>query len=949
MKKIAIQLLALFFMRIGAKELAGIQFVEELTWEEQGSYFQWHHLRSDMPPTTGLSSITFCLRFQILAFKDSRPAPTTSSMYTAWGPELGREELFPPIYWPDRHWWGWHIYDPLSRLNTGFDSELASLINMNPNDGFQFVFNTNVDHINIMEWHHVCMGYDTLSRNYSHFQNGKKQAQFKQGYTVGKVSEFKNLTLGRTMWGGDPLGIITDMNVWNTLLSDQDMIDFTTCKEMSKGTHFPWNIDQWHINETLERKGKIRKVSINEEELCQQDLSKKIELFKPDGRGFNWDSSDKLCRTFQGQLYKPPESMIEYNWQAEEFYRLLKTYPHLVHEYWMRGITEDYTHEDGDVPLTQYTWIDPLDNRVLQIPPETILPEWVRYPEPSRKCYRRHTCWWGEFDSCYNGRGVTNQHRCSRVLGGAACSFKQPVLLTLRGLCSQTKFDTTFRLLDPLEHTKDRGFGGSYGGSLQRNNESLYWKITSPDNHRHALYTGQKLYPLGRNTWEVTNDTCTGTSTTRISLILTACKTDQFTCDDGLCVSMEKRCDTKQDCEDLSDEKGCRFVYFDREKYLKDIPPPPPLPQRKNIFKHSKNYFGKEEHNKDAKGKSNKLKVELKVDLIKILKIDEVNNVFTTQFKLDITWKDSRLKFWNLKIDQKMNILTEKEKWEIWIPKLVFHNTVGKHGTFDDEKLSLSIIKHGSFKHSGIETQDNINIFEGNENDLVSERIYDMSWICEYDMTWYPFDTQKCSMEFQMSGRSGEFVQLVGAELVYSGPQELTKYFIRKRVMNTTRLDNGMFGVVVEVSLGRRLLATLLTVYLPTILLNIIGHCTNYFKDFFFESIIAVNLTCMLVLTNMFIGVSNNLPETSYIRMIDIWLIFNLCLPFIEVLLHTYIEMMTNEDIREINHHGAAVTVEDDKKKEDRGVTYVDNFMKEDSEDINARSLVGKNGHIFPV
>ena len=48
----------------------------------------------------------------------------------------------------------------------------------------------------------------------------------------------------------------------------------------------------------------------------------------------------------------------------------------------------------------------------------------------------------------------------------------------------------------------------------------------------------------------------------------------------------------------------------------------------------------------------------------------------------------------------------------------------------------------------------------------------------------------------------------------------------------------------------------------------------------------------MLVLTTMFINVSNNLPKTSYIKMMDIWLIFNLLLPFIEILLHTYMDML---------------------------------------------------------
>ena len=43
----------------------------------------------------------------------------------------------------------------------------------------------------------------------------------------------------------------------------------------------------------------------------------------------------------------------------------------------------------------------------------------------------------------------------------------------------------------------------------------------------------------------------------------------------------------------------------------------------------------------------------------------------------------------------------------------------------------------------------------------------------------------------------------------------------------------------------------------------------------------------MLVLTGMLISVVESLPETAYIKMVEIWLIFNLLLPFTDVLLHT--------------------------------------------------------------
>ena len=58
----------------------------------------------------------------------------------------------------------------------------------------------------------------------------------------------------------------------------------------------------------------------------------------------------------------------------------------------------------------------------------------------------------------------------------------------------------------------------------------------------------------------------------------------------------------------------------------------------------------------------------------------------------------------------------------------------------------------------------------------------------------------------------------------------------------------------------------------------------------------------MLVLTTMFINVSNNLPKTSYMKMMDVWLLFNLMYPFIVVLMHTYMDTLRkDEDEKESN------------------------------------------------
>ena len=101
-----------------------------------------------------------------------------------------------------------------------------------------------------------------------------------------------------------------------------------------------------------------------------------------------------------------------------------------------------------------------------------------------------------------------------------------------------------------------------------------------------------------------------------------------------------------------------------------------------------------------------------------------------------------------------------------------------------------------------------------------------------------------------------------------------------------------------------------MTIYLPTILILMIVYITNFFKDFFFEAVVTVNLTCLLVLTTIFISVAQSLPPTAYIKMVDIWLIFAQMIPFLEVLLYSWIDYHRVDEEREINHHGTSITIE---------------------------------------
>ena len=59
----------------------------------------------------------------------------------------------------------------------------------------------------------------------------------------------------------------------------------------------------------------------------------------------------------------------------------------------------------------------------------------------------------------------------------------------------------------------------------------------------------------------------------------------------------------------------------------------------------------------------------------------------------------------------------------------------------------------------------------------------------------------------------------------------------------------------VEFILARKLIAITANVFFPTLILNIISFTTNYYKNDYFESIVGINLTSMLVLTALIVQV----------------------------------------------------------------------------------------------
>ena len=221
-----------------------------------------------------------------------------------------------------------------------------------------------------------------------------------------------------------------------------------------------------------------------------------------------------------------------------------------------------------------------------------------------------------------------------------------------------------------------------------------------------------------------------------------------------------------------------------------------------------------------------------------ILEINEIDAIFRCKFTLSMEWKDDRLEFHNLQEEDDKNKLNEGSKQRIWVPKPTFSNTATNEQVIVDVRSDLFIKGEGNYTYAEEEIADETRIYKGSENPIYYTRSYSVSFLCDYNLALYPFDTQTCKIVLDLPVFEQSLVTLVTRAINMDGKTELLKYDVKKWVMEKTKSGN-----VIKIVFGRKILSQVLTTYLPTVLLVLIIHSTNYYRDFFFEAVVTVNLT----------------------------------------------------------------------------------------------------------
>ena len=170
----------------------------------------------------------------------------------------------------------------------------------------------------------------------------------------------------------------------------------------------------------------------------------------------------------------------------------------------------------------------------------------------------------------------------------------------------------------------------------------------------------------------------------------------------------------------------------------------------------------------------------------------------------------------------------------------------------------------------------------------------------------YPFDTQKCPIHVErLDTFYDQFV------MKWSEPPLIEKMILTQYdALQYLEFDNDTSSKItakVEITLCRKLSYHIVNIYIPTICLIMIAGFTLFIDFSHFEVTIMIAMTSMLVTYTLYQGISAYLPQTSYMKMIDIWLFGGLIFPFFVITILVVMDsliMREKDDIIELSMEG---------------------------------------------
>ena len=622
---------------------------------------------------------------------------------------------------------------------------------------------------------------------------------------------------------------LSKLNIWSTFMNVKELLHFSkTCQQDTDGDILSWN----GISDQLANLSSSSITEQDEDNVCSTFTEK---ITQPLHVSLDFNASQKACQILGGQVWFP-------GWTYESYAAIP----------W---------HKINQSLCKLEIWT-PLRKMSIQ-----------NYHLLSTNTTLKYSKDWPWRHESFEPNGGLEQKCIGMTSKGLSdygchlnfcpfCEFERNVGFTLLGLCEGSEIDDQYLMIPSAALTNNfASFKGFTKNIIKKVGEN--WQIIDT---RNQLVLGESepinRPPVGKYRWNLFDPKCNGTKklkltkvvffkeylTNRKEVFIFQCN-GQYTCDDGDCIDLEKVCDTHFDCDDHSDEFFCKTCHFDERKYAKHFPP----------FTST-----------------HKAKVYVKISIISMSKIDEVEMTFGSKFFMQLKWLDLRLNYKHI-LGYHKNLARESAD-KIWLPSLSLSTALGTPNVLNSDSFMVKILQEGVPKSSNKKQLDESWIFKGSENPLVFSDIRDETFACDFELTHYPFDHQICTLELEVIPSKRSVVELIPEKCQIKEDIQLTQFEI---VGIDTRKAPNNYTFACEIVLKRNPAFHIVSTYLPTLTLMMMALGTLFIDESHIEATIMVAMTSMLVMFTLHQNVQSSVPYTAYLKFVDYWLIFGTILPFV--------------------------------------------------------------------
>ncbi|VDD74649.1 unnamed protein product [Mesocestoides corti] len=259
--------------------------------------------------------------------------------------------------------------------------------------------------------------------------------------------------------------------------------------------------------------------------------------------------------------------------------------------------------------------------------------------------------------------------------------------------------------------------------------------------------------------------------------------------------------------------------------------------------------------------------VEVNMKVLAIFSVDVRTMDYYIDALLRQTWTDPRLA-WEHKEgfeNYTQPLVSPTLKENLWLPDLFFRN--GKDGYLHKMTLPNYLLR-----------------VHPNGDVLYSQKIT-MRFACQMDLATFPMDTQYCFMNIGSYGYTLSELKFVWREkepvevqnnLQLSEFNTPTNFSTFDCTAQSSTSTGNYTCLMAKFSLKRQLGSYLVTTYIPNILIIMVSWLSFYVSVDAAPARVPLGLLSLLGLLTQASSITGTLPRVSYIKAIDLWLIFSI-------------------------------------------------------------------------